>query len=680
MYFLNTQYNRNMKSVGIQAFFFLFFISTWIIGYLARLTKHGGKDYTRTLCENSIIWCLYLFFCTEILSLMRAISRRSLFCVWIIWLFIHIVSLIKHKEDLHETKNRITERIDHIANILKMDHILNLLILIIAIIEIRSTWLSLITTPANWDSMTYHLTRIMFWMRNRTVTYYDTPNIRQLVTPVLAEYINLHVVCLCGGDSFANMLQNFSSYGCLLFIYSILRELKCSRKWAAVGMLLLETTNAFFAESISTQVDVTASYRLLIVVFILLTIMRKNDLNLDRKNISLFALLGIGAGILFITKSNAAISAATIGIFAILLRIYRHDRVSNVIGLFSISGLCAVLIALPTFIRNYRFCGDILASDYVGKISIGTLRPKYVIVNMLKNIVMAAVNRNNAGVLYDFLVRISNLMSVDVNSELISYNNNNFVVQYSLDMDCSSAHLVMFLIILVLVAGGIRLIWKRKYMDLLNVILLIQFFVTTCFVRWQVWVVRLMLPAIVISIIPVSYFLNNFLTIDDVGQDTKKSMKQYITFAVMALLLIESLGCHMEMYRFQKEKTYFDTYTMNYTLEKFYRYFTYRGNDGAYAAMCFLVENDDRCHNIGMDIDKDSYQYPVLARWYNKYNIHYVTLKKDMGNTSDSSRVPDAVMVFDKELKYDDPYYYNGERYSCCFSENVYSLWKRESL
>ena len=59
-------------------------------------------------------------------------------------------------------------------------------------------FLAVYTVPYNWDSMTYHLSRIANWTQNQSAAHYATHNIREIVSPVLAEFLNLHVYILSG--------------------------------------------------------------------------------------------------------------------------------------------------------------------------------------------------------------------------------------------------------------------------------------------------------------------------------------------------------------------------------------------------------------------------------------------------------------------------------------------------
>lgn len=79
---------------------------------------------------------------------------------------------------------------------------------IIAIMCIVVLYMAFRTVPYNWDSMTYHLTRIVHWVQNGSVAHYACHDISQISGPPLAEFVNLHVYVLSGNtDYLVNLLQ-----------------------------------------------------------------------------------------------------------------------------------------------------------------------------------------------------------------------------------------------------------------------------------------------------------------------------------------------------------------------------------------------------------------------------------------------------------------------------------------
>ena len=82
--------------------------------------------------------------------------------------------------------------------------------------------LALKTMPYNWDSMTYHMPRVFHWLQNGSVAHYATNIGRQVASPVLGAYVNLHVYALAGGnDLFVNLLQSVSYLSSGILVYAI---------------------------------------------------------------------------------------------------------------------------------------------------------------------------------------------------------------------------------------------------------------------------------------------------------------------------------------------------------------------------------------------------------------------------------------------------------------------------
>jgi len=71
--------------------------------------------------------------------------------------------------------------------------------------------------PYNWDSLTYHLPRIMHWVQNKSVAHYATNIDRQIASPPLAEFINLHIYLLMGKKMWHLIYYNVCLWDFVLF-------------------------------------------------------------------------------------------------------------------------------------------------------------------------------------------------------------------------------------------------------------------------------------------------------------------------------------------------------------------------------------------------------------------------------------------------------------------------------
>src|SRR5574340_332614 len=75
------------------------------------------------------------------------------------------------------------------------------------------TLLSAVLYPiTNYDSLTYHMTRVFMWVQNHSVALYPTDDPRQLFSGPLVEYFVLQLKLLSGGsERLANLVQ-WASY------------------------------------------------------------------------------------------------------------------------------------------------------------------------------------------------------------------------------------------------------------------------------------------------------------------------------------------------------------------------------------------------------------------------------------------------------------------------------------
>ena len=86
--------------------------------------------------------------------------------------------------------------------------------------------LAIVSPPNNWDSMTYHLPRVMQWIQNGSVEHFATGNARQLVQPPLSSYAALQSIITTRQDYLVNLIQWISGVWCLVVIACIAKRMK----------------------------------------------------------------------------------------------------------------------------------------------------------------------------------------------------------------------------------------------------------------------------------------------------------------------------------------------------------------------------------------------------------------------------------------------------------------------
>ena len=97
-----------------------------------------------------------------------------------------------------------------------------------AVISVWSVVLAiaLVYPPNNWDSMTYHMARVVMWVQQGSINHFPAAYLPQLVHPPLAEWSVLHFQILSGGDRFANTVQWLALVGCGMAASLVARELQ----------------------------------------------------------------------------------------------------------------------------------------------------------------------------------------------------------------------------------------------------------------------------------------------------------------------------------------------------------------------------------------------------------------------------------------------------------------------
>ena len=524
------------------------------------------------------------------------------------------------------------------------------------------------TIPNNWDSMTYHLARVAHWINNKSVNYYYTNNLRQLLSPVLDEYFLLHIILLSGNDNYVNLLQWFSYIISALYIYKTIRLLDCSASFAFAGSILFMTMPIAFAESMTTQNDLFATMYLWLFIYKAVNIAKNNNIYFSNKNLTDITSLGILIGFGYLAKTSVCVPMFYFLICLIIYFFYAKKITIRDFCIYSIiSAVCCAIIVSETFIR-WKYYGSIDTSVVTNSIVVATKNPIMLLFNLYKNISNLIVFSPTISFLLKLIgVKSTGIFGININSQEINFNNIEFYPSFSFHHDFASAYIVT-------IAGFIAFFYFivkkniKKQKRIFASIIFIGFLTIPLILRWQPWGSRIMLPCVSLLSVLIILLLDDICFQYEIRQ---------------VLLTCVYLVCLMSYYP-QLESHLLPVYTyLNSGNDRFYMYFYNRQE--IYTDYKKLIEYCEKLDskNIALCTGGDSYVYPFLHFFKTKYDVNvseFPIRETELAKILCITSFPDYIACI--EIYNGDTFTINGCSYEEIFSTGGpanYRVYKKQS-
>lgn len=606
---------------------------------------------------NTIVFA-YLYLTTEILSFVNAISKRNIRLIWGIF-FVGLGCFVVVK------RRNIKAVIDDWDSI--FSDIKGYVFVAIGLILVSAV-MALVIVPCNFDSMTYHLPRVMHWIQNGSVEYYFTNITRQLYSQPFAEYVVLHLFLLRGSDQCVNLVQWYAYFLIAQLILLILKRCNVKNSLAAVGTLMVLTAPIIVAESTSTQNDLFAGIWPLMYLYLAMDFVKTEKIQFDMKLMGKLAALGTIAGLAFLSKAQGVIPIAIISLWILIVRVRNKDAIwMLLLDVLVIVGL-ALLLALPYFSRNYEYSGDILASSYFGGLAIETADPRGILLNLYKNLSMGAKTYSNFAVnklLYFMGLALAWVFRFPIEDPRITFPVTMFTnwdAQFnetaSYHMDSATAPIISWMFIACMIFALVR----RKNMDNnvgIRRVLLISILIVMAYVKWQPWVTRLLVPVYLLMVLYAVLVLDELATGVEASFVLTKVLPIILIFtAVPAIytngeLFVKACGKDGRLACFFENK------------EGYWEY-----SD----LICYVAGLE--ADNIGMILSSDGYEYPLWALLKNKNNkLTNVDLE-----TKNIEEYPDCILKIEcDDNQVGDTMSLNDVTYVCTYlglNKGEYSVWE----
>ncbi len=227
----------------------------FLFGGFRRRDPEGDRGLRRNLLEAAVAWTTLLVAVTEALGAAHALRRGPLAWTWALAATLTAAWALA-------APRRSPSRI---ASVALVDR---LLLAGLAAYTILELVIALAAPPNNWDSMTYHMSRVMHWAQNGSVAFYPTHIQRQLYTGPGAEYVILHAQILTGGDRLANLVQWGAMAGSLAAVSLLGAGFGLGPRGQLLAAVFAGTLPMGVLQATSTQNDyVTGFWLLCFLVF-----------------------------------------------------------------------------------------------------------------------------------------------------------------------------------------------------------------------------------------------------------------------------------------------------------------------------------------------------------------------------------------------------------------------------
>ncbi len=442
-----------------------------------------------------MLWGVVLVGITELLSVFHSLTVSGLAVAWLVALLIGVVFVIRtggHRQLSVRSSVPSLARLD-----VALLGPLATLVLVLAVVAVLSP-------PNTWDSMTYHMARLIHWSQDASLAPYPTHIPRQLYMQPGAEFVLLHVQILSGGDRLAGLVQWASMVGVLVGTSLTAHHLGARRPGALCATIFAASLPIGILEATSTQNDYVVAFWDVCVMAFGLRLVRSAGRALPWATAAAF---GASIGLAVLTKATAYLVVLPIVLWVTLSLTRRAGWRSS--GLLVVAGAIALALNCGFFARNLVVFGSPIGPLDEGAPSLRYVNegftPPLLVSNVVRNI---GVNLNATPLValnvrtVRFVRLVHAWLGVEIADPRTTWGQEIFAEQpvgLAYDENFASNPVHLFLILFALAA-----VWPmRRRLSRTSVVyalvLIGGFGLLSAVLRWQPWNTRLELPLFVLG-------------------------------------------------------------------------------------------------------------------------------------------------------------------------------------
>ncbi|MGX5688868.1 ArnT family glycosyltransferase [Arcticibacter tournemirensis] len=429
---------------------------------------------------STVLTSLFIVLSSEALSTINMFNYTGIVINWVIATTV-MVAVAFYVKSL----KTIPEIIGYLKELVKEYKLASTFVIIAVLLLLVQ---GIIYPPNNWDSMTYHMGRIVHWLSNNNIYPFPTSIYRQIYQPPLAEYWIAHICILASSDLFANAVQLFFFVAVIITALEIARELAFSKNAKIFLVLFIASTPEIVLQATSTQNDIVAAFFVLACCLFCIKAYKKDSFwNL--------LILGIIAGLGCLTKGTVYLYLLPVFLIwgvAMLQRGLKRKKYVIILKLALVPLLITILNS-GHYYRNYQISNNFLGNDeqyFNEKQGIDIF-----FLNVIKNISLHFGVPGLNEVTNKVITYLQDSFRQKIDDPATNWNGTSFKLEkWNLHEDYASN---FFHTILIGICFIIILFHYKKLTTIQRMLLLFPFLEFVLFsglLKWQPWNSRLQVP------------------------------------------------------------------------------------------------------------------------------------------------------------------------------------------
>lgn len=583
------------------------------------ILKKSSCGYRETFLRSSLIWGLAAVLLTEGLSIFHALTRENVAIAWGAGavLFMALIFCVPDNK---------VKRPGFWFTGISISKTGGIFLSVTAAIAGITGINAFCSAPNNWDSMTYHMPRIMHWIQNQSLEPYPTAILRQLYQPPGAEYLILQFQILSGNDRLANGVQWFSFLGTLIALSLIASQLGAGKTGQILTAILAATIPMAILQGVSTQNDLVTGYWL--ANFYYFSFRLAGFSGVARTRWADLVASGMALALALLTKGNAVLFALPM-LLLFLVSAVLKKRLSIFRDIILILAICLAVNA-GFFGRNIKVFGTPLSGGNEHYLNTGNALANTV-VNGVRNLALhwaTPWERINT-VMIEKITAWQNWAGNPENNSWDVF----FIPPASTNEDIAGNPFHLFLIIGVF--GFIFVSSKySKNLKIYTLLVLTGFLFFCATVKWQMFHSRLHLPLFLLSM-PAA------------GAVLEKTRSRWLTIFLTGILTIAALPPLLfnERHPFLGKKNVFN-------MPRLEQYFFYRKDLVLPYVFAAKFASMPPGGKVGMMLGADDWEYPLWVLFKKDHPdliLEHAGVKNVSGHFSAGTTRPASVILSEIE-------------------------------